>query len=621
MSKITVSYSEAGDGKKPYVILVDGQPMLDRGGRPRRFATYAAADNAVSRESMGRKREEQNRAERESRWAEMGVRHAQPARAVAEGMGCDAEPSAELRILPEDISPVAVPAGLSFAEAKALVAAKLAEHPGEVSTATELRDFAIAYVGQGMANKLFHTGALAEVWEARQERQEAETAQEAATAPEAIVDLTLISAEEAQRLYKPSSWSVAGWREANAEGHRKTMEEYERRTEEARTQREAKEALEFLRGFVGKAQLSALSEAMRGEEKEFFFGKVVELADTIRAMPETYGQDGLGDQAIVHLHYFKGAMDWYVTEKDSEPEQLQAFGLADLGEGYPELGYIGLVELAGAGVELDLYWTPKTLAEIKGAAGADPEVPPPVGGDDDPMTGEGQGADEDGLVDERPADPADSNGTAYQTGYGDGLAGHEPDTIPSMPIYTECYLEGWEAGNRARLEREQAPATQQPEPPADPVAALAERVGSLESRLGAALSRIEELTAALAGNQARPSKPATEQPARKPAQPRQIATGDASINPESAAYKRGYKAGLAGGKADTDWDRGYHEGQADRAFGAPSREKDMAGRSLSSGYRAGFNATNPRNDENWTAGFEAGREARSRQDASGREAA
>ena len=37
---------------------------------------------------------------------------------------------------------------------------------------------------------------------------------------------------------------------------------------------------------------------------------------TVLTMPATYGQDGLGEAAVVHLHYFMAGMDWWVTEKD-----------------------------------------------------------------------------------------------------------------------------------------------------------------------------------------------------------------------------------------------------------------------------------------------------------------
>ncbi len=121
----------------------------------------------------------------------------------------------------------------------------------------------------------------------------------------------------------------------------------------------------LLKQFIGKPQLSAIGTGIRGEEGQFFKDKLIEVAKIIQAMPKTYGQDGMGDKAIAYLHYFSGGSDWYITEKDMEDEQLQAFGLADLGYG-GELGYISIQELIDAGVELDLHWTPKTIGEIKG---------------------------------------------------------------------------------------------------------------------------------------------------------------------------------------------------------------------------------------------------------------
>ena len=132
---------------------------------------------------------------------------------------------------------------------------------------------------------------------------------------------------------------------------------------------EAVNALKAPRGFIGNGQLQASGHACRGEEKQFFFDKLVSLADLVSTMPQTYEQDGLGDQAIVSLHYFSGGCDWYITERDSDPDgegQIQAFGYANLGDDQnAELGYISIVELIGAGVELDLYFTPQTLGAVK----------------------------------------------------------------------------------------------------------------------------------------------------------------------------------------------------------------------------------------------------------------
>ena len=123
-------------------------------------------------------------------------------------------------------------------------------------------------------------------------------------------------------------------------------------------------AIRTLAGFIGRVQLGVINQTSRGEEGAYFQGKLIELAATVDAMPQTYQTDGQGMAAVAHLHYFVGACNFYITEKDQEAEQLQAFGLADLGYG-GELGYISLEEIISCGAELDLYWRKKTLEEIR----------------------------------------------------------------------------------------------------------------------------------------------------------------------------------------------------------------------------------------------------------------
>ena len=72
--------------------------------------------------------------------------------------------------------------------------------------------------------------------------------------------------------------------------------------------------------------------------------------------------------ALAHLHYFIGGCDWWIVEKDSDPDhagQVQAFGIADLGMG-AELGYISIPELLENGAETDLYFKAKTIGDILG---------------------------------------------------------------------------------------------------------------------------------------------------------------------------------------------------------------------------------------------------------------
>ena len=139
-------------------------------------------------------------------------------------------------------------------------------------------------------------------------------------------------------------------------------------SETKRTNRlDAANALRKLRaqGFIGNAQAQALGIVLRGEERQFFQDKVCDIAALVTSMPKTYEQDGKGDQAIVHLHYFaSGLANWYITERDQEPEQLQAYGMVNLGYG-DEKGYISLLEITNCGAELDLYWTPKTLKAVQ----------------------------------------------------------------------------------------------------------------------------------------------------------------------------------------------------------------------------------------------------------------
>jgi len=125
-------------------------------------------------------------------------------------------------------------------------------------------------------------------------------------------------------------------------------------------------ALERIRKFLSGIQYRILrSNSQSGEECEFFRNKIVEMDKLISSMPKTYEQDGKGNEAIVYLHYFKRNGDWYITEKDMEVEQLQAFGYVKWSGYDGELGYISIEELRGNDVELDLYWTPKTLKEVK----------------------------------------------------------------------------------------------------------------------------------------------------------------------------------------------------------------------------------------------------------------
>ncbi len=95
--------------------------------------------------------------------------------------------------------------------------------------------------------------------------------------------------------------------------------------------------LEQMRPWLGLNQYLCCRDALRGEEAQWFRDKLFELNALITIMPKTYEQDGMGDGALVTLHYFAGGRaNWWITEKDSDPDgdgQVQAFGLVNLSGG------------------------------------------------------------------------------------------------------------------------------------------------------------------------------------------------------------------------------------------------------------------------------------------------
>ena len=110
--------------------------------------------------------------------------------------------------------------------------------------------------------------------------------------------------------------------------------------------------------FIGISQLCALQSSLNGEERQFFLSLLNDLEDKISNMPKPYETTEQGINALVSLHYFQGGSDWYIVEKDSSEEQLQAFGYACLNGDKinAEMGYINIEELIKYNVELDLMF-------------------------------------------------------------------------------------------------------------------------------------------------------------------------------------------------------------------------------------------------------------------------
>lgn len=133
-----------------------------------------------------------------------------------------------------------------------------------------------------------------------------------------------------------------------------------------------------LNQYIGKSQLACMKDACKGEEGQYFRDMLTDLKTRIATMPKTYETDGMGNQAPATLHYFLGGSDWYIVERDAgSPDdeeqgiQRQAFGFACLNEDTQnaEMGYIAIDELIQHGVELDLYYKPEKIGDIKARFG------------------------------------------------------------------------------------------------------------------------------------------------------------------------------------------------------------------------------------------------------------
>jgi hypothetical protein len=79
--------------------------------------------------------------------------------------------------------------------------------------------------------------------------------------------------------------------------------------------------------------------------------------------PDLYAQDGLGEAAIIHEHYFIGGNDWLVTEFN--PDDDLAFGWACLNgdRQNAELGYVSVAELESIQIPLRVQVGANGMAE------------------------------------------------------------------------------------------------------------------------------------------------------------------------------------------------------------------------------------------------------------------
>jgi hypothetical protein len=128
--------------------------------------------------------------------------------------------------------------------------------------------------------------------------------------------------------------------------------------------------LEFARATMAK-----LRPTKAGDEQTMAYDYVP--GEILPVLPRLYEQEDRGEEAVVWIKLFHPASQWtwYLTEYD--PETGQAFGMVVGHEA--ELGYFSIEEmevwrdeflakpadLRRLPPERDLWWTPKTLSDVR----------------------------------------------------------------------------------------------------------------------------------------------------------------------------------------------------------------------------------------------------------------
>ena len=127
---------------------------------------------------------------------------------------------------------------------------------------------------------------------------------------------------------------------------------------------------------VATADTRAVEQAKKVIANDKIRGMKLLPKEIRETLPPLYSQDGKGGKAVVYVKYFtpSSSWTWYATEgepildESGKEVDYRFFGLV---EGFEkEIGYFVLSELEevrgpmGLPIERDLYWKPKTLAEI-----------------------------------------------------------------------------------------------------------------------------------------------------------------------------------------------------------------------------------------------------------------
>ena len=125
---------------------------------------------------------------------------------------------------------------------------------------------------------------------------------------------------------------------------------------------------ELLNAVTAGYQRAELLANLRQGPDNLYLHVLARLTDRWDQTPTTAQMHGATRSAIVRWHFTHGAADYWIIAKDPDSSQSHAYGLASISyvHAVPEPGYISLPDILTNGAQLDIYWTPVTVAEILG---------------------------------------------------------------------------------------------------------------------------------------------------------------------------------------------------------------------------------------------------------------
>lgn len=124
--------------------------------------------------------------------------------------------------------------------------------------------------------------------------------------------------------------------------------------------------IEFLKKYIPPMELQTIISYLDDETGPHFRKLLKKTEEKIKAVPSLYSGEEQGLKARVHLHYYVGGTDFYVSEMDQETGETFGFACINGDRENAELGYNNISEIISIPwIELDLYFDNSvTLGEI-----------------------------------------------------------------------------------------------------------------------------------------------------------------------------------------------------------------------------------------------------------------